>query len=186
MEKVYKVKRHHRSHPTHFKQKELRNLPLSVAIIYLLTLSPNTPFYTLLPADFLLGPVNFYHQIGKGRSGGIKVSFLFLFSLVSVALTLEVYSCLWLLLALSEPAIFYVLRDIASSQMLPLSQFHGHPSLRFSDFFSSWKYCLLRGLSSSQLNEYPSSEPLGFDNPNHFPFFHLILRVVDSSFSYHV
>ena len=65
-------------------------------------------------------PVNFYRKTEReGR--GIKVSFLFLFSLVSVDLTLDVYYCLWFLLVLAEPAVSHLLRDTVGSQMLPLS-----------------------------------------------------------------
>ena len=93
-----------------------------------------THIQTLLPADFLLHPVNFYYK-SEREGRGIKVSFLLLFSLVSVDLTLDVYCFLRLLPALSEPAVFHLLRDTVGSQMLPLSRYHGHPSLRFSGFY---------------------------------------------------
>lgn len=109
-----------------------------------------THIQTLLPADFLLHPVNSYHKTEKeGRR--IKVSFLFLFSLVSVDLTLDVYYCLWLLLALAEPAVSHLSEIQLVARCCPFTG----PWISFSEIFrflsSLGKYCLFRGLSPSQL-----------------------------------
>lgn len=66
---------------------------------------------------------------------GVKAAFFFLFGLVSVACTSEIYFCLWLLFAVSGLAISYPLSDVIGSQVFPFCSAMG----LLQDFISSWE-----------------------------------------------